>query len=205
MSVPKNPADNQKPFVLPAKSPTSSKPQVSIRYIRADKIEMKPIPWLWPQYIPLGKTTNLNGLPGQGKSMATCSLTACVTTGRDYPDGSKNTMSPGEVLFLATEDDASSVIVPRLKVAGADLSKVHIINSAFTHAGDGREVEDREVALDTDRNAILQIFADHPEIRLFVVDPITNHLGTKSHIKENEIRQLLKPLEKQGVSNIIVC
>ena len=123
--------------------------------------------WLWPGYIPLGRTTNFNGLPGRGKSVATCAVVACITIGRDFPDGSKNTLPPGEVLFLATEDDTASVIRPRLEVAGADVSKVHIIESAFTSAN-GAYGESREVALDTDCNAIQQIFAEHSEIRLRV-------------------------------------
>jgi len=45
---------------------------------------------------------------------------------------------PGEVLFLTAEDDPADTLRPRLEAAGADLSKVHIVDAVIAgYAGDG--------------------------------------------------------------------
>jgi AAA domain len=169
---------------------------------RGDAIAMRPIRWLWSNYIPIGKTTDFAGLPGQGKSLAVCSVVASVTTGKPFPDGSENPLPPSEALILSTEDDAATVLIPRLKVAGADVSKVYILQSTLVGSGDNSQV--REIALDTDRDLIRKMIEEHPEIRLFAIDPVTNHLGSKSNVSEQEIRELLKPLETRDVTNLIV-
>lgn len=169
---------------------------------RGDVIEMKRISWLWPGYIPRGKTTDFVGLPGQGKSLGVCSLVAALTTGKPFPDGSENPLPPSEALVLSTEDDAGSVLIPRLRVAGADVSKVYILQSTLVASASDPTV--REVALDADRGLIRKAVAEHPDVRLFVVDPITNHLGKQSNVSEQEIRELLKPLETGDVANLIV-
>jgi len=148
--------------------------------------------------MPLGKTTTFTGLPGEGKSLAVCSIVAAVTAGKPFPDGSENSLPLGDVLILSTEDDPASILVPRLEAAGADTKRVHIIKSAL--AG----TQEKQVALDQDRDAIQTIFRDYPDIRLFAIDPVTDHLGTKSLINEQEIRALLRSIESANVTNLII-
>jgi len=182
----------------PAVEVSASIPTYTLNIIRANKVEKKAIAWLWPGRIPLGKTSVFNGYPGEGKSLATCSLIACVTTGKVFPDGGSNDLPPSDVLILSTEDDPSSVLVPRLEAAGANTSRVLIMRSATGTLGD------REIALDRDREEISKYLLAHPDIRLFVIDPITNHMGEKNFFKDTEVRALLKPLESSGVTNLIV-
>jgi hypothetical protein len=47
------------------------------------------VSWLWPGYIASGRLTLLDGDPGVGKSLLTVDLAARLTTGRDFPDGSR--------------------------------------------------------------------------------------------------------------------
>ena len=150
-------------------------PVNSLSTIRADSVKTSAIPWLWRNKLPLGEITNFNGLPGEGKSIVACSVIAAVTTGGKFLDGTENTLGPSEVLILSTEDRSETVLVPRLKAAGADLSKVIIITSTAA----GNEGEGRSVALDTDIGAIKTTLRANPDIRLFVIDPVTNHLGGK--------------------------
>jgi hypothetical protein len=93
----------------------------------ADKYVMTELTWLWPQKIPKGKVIFFTGKPDCGKSLTAADVIARITTGRDWPDGSKNTTPPSRVLLASSEDDPNDTLVPRLKAAGADLSKVEFV------------------------------------------------------------------------------
>ena len=91
------------------------------------------IVWLWPGVIPRGMPSLIAGKQGLGKSFLICDIAARVSTGRPMPDGQPGT--PGNVLLLAREDDASCVLLPRLKAAKADLKRVWW--SVFANAATG--------------------------------------------------------------------
>lgn len=80
------------------------------------------IEWLWPGVIPRGMPSLVAGKQGLGKSFLICDIAARVSTGRPMPDGQPGT--PGNVLLLAREDDASCVLLPRLKASKANLQRV---------------------------------------------------------------------------------
>jgi putative DNA primase/helicase len=172
--------------------------------LRGDSVKTSAIPWLWRNKLPLGEITNFNGLPGEGKSVVTCNVAAAVTTGGKFLDGTENTLGPSEVLILSTEDRPETVLVPRLRAAGADLSKVILIKSTLTTTATGKGGE-RSVALDADIDAIKTTLRENPNIRLFVIDPVSNHLGKKSMLKEQEVRDVLNELSLDGVATLIVC
>ena len=158
---------------------------------RADQIAPRKLRWLWPERIPLGKVTIFAGLPGQGKSLATADIAARVTNATEYPDAA-NPLPRSEVLFVAGEDDPEDALVPRLIAAGADLSRVHILTAVRVH---GQEASD-SLRLDLDASAIDRFLHRHPEIRLIVIDPISNHLGRVSMVDEQEVRATLSPLQE---------
>ena len=54
---------------------------------RACDLEAKPIEWLWPGRIAIGKQTMLAGEPGLGKSQLSAFLAATVTTSGHWPNG----------------------------------------------------------------------------------------------------------------------
>jgi putative DNA primase/helicase len=184
---------------------TAQPPKRRLRISRADTIRTKRIPWLWKGKIPLGVIVNFAGLPGVAKSTVICSLAKSITTESPFPDGTPNERGPSEILILSTEDEYDSVLVPRLKAAGADLSKVHIIQSAFSGVEINGKVVERTVALDKDHAALQATIAENPNIRLLVIDPITNHAGDKSILKEQEIRALFEPLAQMEITTIFVC
>jgi hypothetical protein len=84
----------------------------------------KPVRWLWPNRIPLGKLTLVFGDPNLGKSFVTLDIAARLSTGKPWPDlpGVENV--PAGTVLLSAEDDLSDTIRPRLAAAGADLSRV---------------------------------------------------------------------------------
>ncbi|MBA3845091.1 MAG: AAA family ATPase [Planctomycetes bacterium] len=80
------------------------------------------IDWLWPGVIPRGMVSLIGGKQGFGKSFLICDLAARISAGKPMPDGTQR--PPSKVLLLAREDDASCVLLPRLRAAKADLSRV---------------------------------------------------------------------------------
>lgn len=108
--------------------------------IRADHVTPKRVKWIWKGRIPAGKVTMLDGDPGLGKSTITTDLTARVTTATAFPDGDQLEKRRC-VLLLSAEDSAEDTIVPRLKVAGADLRLVTILDHVVDPDGGPRQVE----------------------------------------------------------------
>lgn len=56
-------------------------------YSEAEETEETEVEWLWYPYIPYGKTTLLQGDPGQGKPTFIINIAALLTKGEDMPDG----------------------------------------------------------------------------------------------------------------------
>lgn len=84
-----------------------------------DAIEPKDIDWLWPDLIPYGKMTILEGDPQLGKSYLCMYLAALVSRGGRLPDGTK--LTKGNVLYVSSEDDNADTVRPRMEAMGADL------------------------------------------------------------------------------------
>jgi len=166
-----------------------------------DQITMKQIQWAWPGRMPLEAITTFAGYPGIGKGLVTVYIAATLTTGRDFPDAPNPFGEPCDVLFLSGEDDAASVIKPRLVAAGADVTRVHRIKSMLLTD----LKQNRSVHLDTDAAYIKRYLQEHPEIRLVVIDPVTDHLGKKNYLNDQEMRDLLNPIITQGVAVLLVA
>lgn len=148
--------------------------------------------WLWPQKVPLARLIVFSGNPDCGKSVTTCDLIARFTTGRDWPDKSKNIHQAAEVLMLLAEDDPNEDTLPRLMAAGADVSKIHFLK--MVEIGPTSKRRARRLALDTDLELVRKMLKDRPNIKVIVADPITGYFGNCNMNKEQEIRNILEPL-----------
>jgi len=156
-------------------------------------IAPKPLRWLWPGRIPLGKLTLFAGDPGLGKSFVTLDIAARVTRGTGWPDDLTTSCESGSVILLNAEDDPADTIRPRLEAVGADLSKVHILQ-AVRHAKPSGETVLEHFNLETDLTALQDVVASLGDVRLIVIDPISAYLGsTESHVNA-KVRGLLSPL-----------
>ncbi len=175
---------------------TPSKPQIqqfkpSGRLVTVCAADIVPehVEWLIDQSFPLGMLAVIGGQPGLGKSQISINLAAGVTTGNGLP-GSGNFKKLGSVIILANEDDAARTIRPRLDAAGADISKVHIVEGV---AREGADVD--MFQLDSDiadlRERALQI----GDVKLIIIDPPSAYLGTKvDSYKDSDVRRVLMPL-----------
>jgi putative DNA primase/helicase len=161
----------------------------SLQTIRASDVIQKHVEWLWLNRIARGKLTLLAGHPGLGKSQVSIDVISRITTGREWPDG--NTAPLGSCLILASEDAANDTICPRLELAGADLSKVHIVQSVT------EKNEQRGFSLQRDMEALAAKAKEIGDVILASIDPITAYLGAEvdGH-KTNDVRAVLQRLER---------
>ncbi len=173
---------------------------------KASEVRPKRIEWLWPNRIPKNKLTIFSGNPDVGKSLVTVDIVARLTMGRDWPDGTSNSMPPSDVLMLIAEDAYDDTVVPRLIAAGADLERVHFLKS--TMVWDGKGATERQPSLNRDLSAVEEAFTANRQISLFTVDPVSNYLGGADINSQQEVREVLIPLrelaERVCVTGIVV-
>ncbi|TAK26893.1 MAG: hypothetical protein EPO21_24715 [Chloroflexota bacterium] len=171
-------------------------------------VEPEEVEWLWRGYIPFGKITAGDGDPGLGKSTMLLNIAARVTTGRPMPDGSCSDIGrPAGVLLLTAEDDPADTIRPRLDAAGADVSKVSILQYVTTCDEEGNEHE--RFPTIPDHLHIIERAIEAIDARLVIIDPIMAYLSTDVNAHhDQDVRQALAPLaaiaERTGAAVVII-
>lgn len=174
------------------------------RLRRFSEISERELTWLWHGRIPAGKISVLAGDPGLGKSLVTIAIAAAVTREETkWPDCGE--YAPfGSVVLLSAEDDDADTVKPRLRVAGADLTRVYTLSSVVTNPDGSR----RGFALDVDSDKLRDAIHSIPDCRLVVIDPISAFLGTVDSHKNADVRGLLSVLaeiaQETGVAILYV-
>lgn len=158
-------------------------PRVILR--RGSDVQPVAVDWLWSGWLAAGKLHLIGGAPGTGKTTIATALAATVTQGGRWPDGSRAEV--GSVVIWSGEDDNADTINPRLRAAGADTARVHVI--------DGMQEDGRRYPFDPaqDMDALRDALRAVPDVRLIVVDPIVSAVAGDSH-KNAEVRRGLQPL-----------
>ena len=158
--------------------------------------EVKPetLLFLWPGRVPLKFGTAFLGDPDMGKSLLSLDLMARLSRGLPFLDGAENVHGPLESILLSTEDDPNTIIVPRLMAAGADLKKIHLVDAVRMFDDEEEVEEERQLTLESDLAVIREKITTNPAIKLLVIDPLSNYLGSRNLMKEQEIRSVLMPV-----------
>ena len=160
----------------------------NLKLINMEQVEVEKIDWLLYPFIPFGKVTIVQGDPGEGKTTMVLQISAKLTKGEAVlPSGSDEPaleaktvdLEPVNVIYQTAEDGLGDTIKPRLLSAGADCSRVMVI-------------DDNDQAL-TMMDARLEEAIIQTKARLVVLDPIQGFLGTDVDMhRANEIRPLMK-------------
>lgn len=160
----------------------------NLKLINMEQVEVEKIDWLLYPFIPFGKVTIVQGDPGEGKTTMVLQIIAKLTkgeavlpSGSDEPALEEKTMDlePVNVIYQTAEDGLGDTIKPRLLSAGADCSRVMVI-------------DDNDQAL-TMMDARLEEAIIRTKARLVVLDPIQGFLGAAVDMhRANEIRPLIK-------------
>lgn len=177
-----------------------------LKLINMDTVEVEQIEWLLYPFIPYGKVTIIQGDPGEGKTTMVLQIIAKLTKGEtilpadstkdkrididsesDMVDAeniennasTQHLEAPVNVIYQTAEDGLGDTIKPRLLAAGADCTKVMVIDDSE------QPLTMADVRLE---EAIVQTKA-----RMVVLDPIQGFLGAEVDMhRANEIRPLMK-------------
>ena len=159
----------------------------NLKLINMEQVEVEKIDWLIYPFIPFGKVTIVQGDPGEGKTTMVLQIIAKLTKGEpvlpgsDEPilEGKTMALDPVNVIYQTAEDGLGDTIKPRLLAAGADCSRVMVI-------------DDNDQAL-TMMDARLEEAIIQTKARLVVLDPIQGFLRADVDMhRANEIRPLMK-------------
>ena len=160
----------------------------NLKLINMEQVEIEKIGWLLYPFIPFGKVTIVQGDPGEGKTTMVLQIIAKLTKGEAVlPSDSDESaleektmvLEPVNVIYQTAEDGLGDTIKPRLLSAGADCSRVMVI-------------DDGDQAL-TMMDARLEEAIIQTKARLVVLDPIQGFLGADVDMhRANEIRPLMK-------------
>jgi len=161
-----------------------------LSYALLSEIKPKQSSALWHPRIYHGEPTIIDGDPGTNKSSMVLDLAARLTVGAEMPDGGKAVK--GGVVLLVGEDSIAKTVVPRLKAAGADLSRIAVLTNAVT-IPDGLPVVMRA--------------ARKVKAKMLVIDPLMAFLGPNANI-DQAVRKALTPLvefaDKTGIAVVMV-
>lgn len=166
--------------------PIAPRPADGLILERMSDIEAKPIQWLWPGWLARGKIHMLAGQAGMGKTTLSLALTATVTRGDEWPDGTL-CGDVGSVLIWSGEDDASDTLKPRLMAMDANCTRVHFV-SGMNENGERRAFDPA-----TDMTALAAAIDAIGDVRLLIVDPIVS-VVTGDDKSNNQVRRALQPL-----------
>jgi hypothetical protein len=150
-------------------------------------VQSKPIEWLWEGLIPMNYLTVMAGDSDIGKSTFLYNLAATITTGRAFGNGTPNPLPPSQVYIINVEDRPEDMVKPRLIAAGADCSKIR----KFRRQQSGYNFD-----MGKDLESLRKKLKDHPEIKLAIIDPWSNHMGKKNMNNPQEVRDVLTPLHE---------
>src|SRR5262249_42227689 len=121
------------------------------------------------------------GAEGEGKSTVLCAIAGAVTCGQGLEDMVFEN-GPENVLWLSAEDSPGHVLKPRLLAAGADESRVFVVDGAFTF-------DDKGIAL-------VKAMIERTRPALVVIDPIFAYTkgdpskGADARATTNALRQI---------------
>jgi putative DNA primase/helicase len=127
------------------------------------------------------------GDPGLGKTQVGLDIAARLSTGDRWPDGG---VAPiGNSIIMSAEDGIGDTIVPRLEVAGADLSRVLCLKG--TKSPDGTQ---SMFTLQRDLDELGKAIAQIGGAKYIMIDPVTAYMGKIDSHRTTDVRAVLAPL-----------
>lgn len=154
--------------------------KTELKMIKMSDVQSQEIEWLWYPFIPYGKLTIVQGDPGDGKTTLVLNIAAKLSRGEGLEEEMK-TSEPMNIIYQTAEDGLADTVKPRLENAGADCTRILVIdesNKSLSMADERLE------------DALKQTGA-----RLLILDPIQAYLGGGMDMnRANEARDMTKKL-----------
>lgn len=144
------------------------------------EIPAVPVAWLLAGLVPMADCTIIAGAGGISKGTLIADWAARISTGRPMP-GESGMHEPAGVAIVSGEDTPATVAM-RVKAAGGDLAKVHLVG------GPDFTLPDSLPALRAELDAI-------PDLALIVLDPLSA-LCSRALTSNMAARAQLRPLQR---------
>lgn len=156
--------------------------ELNLKLINMADVQVEEVDWLLYPLIPFGKITILQGDPGEGKTTVMLHIIARLTKGESLSfTEDECPREPINVIYQTAEDGLGDTIKPRLLDAGADCSRVLVIDDS-----------DEALTIADDR---LEMALETTAAKLIVLDPLQGYLGAGVDMhRANEIRPLMHRL-----------
>lgn len=172
----------------------TEKQQEEVKILSMDRVQSQKVKWLWYPYIPLGKITIVQGDPGEGKTTFVLNLAAMLSQGKHFEDN-QQIETPLFIIYQTAEDGLADTVKPRLEEAGADCSKVLVIDDS-----------EKSLTMDDER---LEKAINQTGAKVLILDPIQAYLGQGVDMnRANEARDMTKKLgqiaERTGCAIILI-
>lgn len=173
---------------------------------RGDTIERREFEWIWEDILPRNALTVLVGRANLGKSQLSMWLaSALTTTSKRIPVSGEELRAHGNVFILNAEDEAENAIMLRLDAAGADTSKIFIVDAVNVPDADTKKKKTKRlVNLQDDLERLKRCIVKHGGAAAVIIDPMTAYLGKVDAHKEADVRALLHKV-KEFANEIGVC
>lgn len=157
-----------------------NKEKAELKMIRMSEVETQSIEWLWFPYIPYGKLTIIQGDPGDGKTTMVLNLASKLSKGELF-EGEEVISEPINIIYQTAEDGLADTVKPRLESAGADCSRISVIDES-----------DMSLSMADERIEEALVRTD---AKLLILDPIQAYLGVGMDMnRANEAREMTKRL-----------
>lgn len=154
--------------------------KTELKLIQMSDVEAEEVSWLWYPYIPYGKLTIIQGDPGDGKTTMVLNLAAKLSKGELFEEGNEVT-EPVNIIYQTAEDGLADTVKPRLESAGADCTKVSVIDES-----------DKSLSMADER---IEEALRTTNAKLLILDPIQAYLGGGMDMnRANEARDMTKRL-----------
>ena len=154
--------------------------KAELKLIQMSEIEAEEVSWLWYPFIPYGKLTIIQGDPGDGKTTMVLNLAAKLTKGETLDEG-MDCSEPVNVIYQTAEDGLADTVKPRLESAGADCTRVMVIDES-----------DKSLSMVDER---IEEALKTTKAKLLILDPIQAYLGGGMDMnRANEARDMTKRL-----------
>lgn len=160
-------------------------------------VEEEEIEWLYFPYVPKSKLTLCAAYPGVGKTYLLCYMAACVTTGRHFfnivPFEENR---PENVIYLTAEDGIGDTIKKRMRVCGADMNRVFVVNENKTKLlFDSPEIEE---------------FMKEKTPALMIFDPFQSYIGRDVDMNspnktDERVGHIVSLAEKYKTAMVLIC
>ena len=165
-----------------------------LELINMGEVARQEVDWLYYPYLPFGKISIVQGDPGEGKTLLMMAIIARLSRGEPLFSEAFG-REPMTCIYQTAEDGLGDTIKPRLEDAGADCSRVFVVN------------EDKAALTFTDARIEDAITATGA--RLLILDPLQAYLGAQVDMhRANEVRPAFHALagiaQRTGCAIVLV-